>query len=91
MLSMRVLKILGLLRDDYRFRGMKQAVNLFFGLLLGVSLLACSFWIGYDRGVDGGYKAGVLEVYKGYNVKAPMTIAGAGGQGRLMPLLEAAR
>lgn len=79
----RVLKLLGMLRDDYRFRGMKQGVRLFFALLLGVSLLACSFWIGYDRGVDGGYKAGVLEVYKGYNVTTPVTTAGAGGHGRV--------
>lgn len=84
----RVLNLLGLLRDDYRFRGMKQGVRLFFGLLLGVSLLACSFWIGYDRGVDSGYRVALLDVYRGYNVQAPVTIAGAGGHGRVIGFVE---
>lgn len=87
----RVLNLLGMLRDDYRFRGMRQAVNLFCGLLLGVSLLGCSYWIGYDRGIDSGYRVALLDVYRGYNVTAPATIAGAGGHGRVMPLPEVAK
>lgn len=87
----RVLRLLGLLRDDYRFRGMKEGVRLFFGLLLGVSLIGCSYWLGYDRGIDSGYKVALLDVYRGYNVKAPATIAGAGGHGRMMLLPEVAR
>ena len=79
----RVLKLLGMLRDDYRFRGMKEGIGLFFGIVCAISIAAGSYFVGYDRGIDSGYRTALLDVYRGYNTQAPLTIAGAGGHGRM--------
>lgn len=77
-------RILKMLKEDYHCRGMDIGVKMFFAFVLGIAFFTGSYFVGYDRGVESGYKTALFDVYRKFNTTPPVTIAGAEGMGREM-------